>query len=293
MNDEPTTDALSRASAYLDGELDAAEIAAAEADPAVMAEVAELRLLQDAIRDVATPTSHARDTAIAAALVEFDRRRHPAPVVRSRPRPAYSRWLAVAAAVTGLAALGVVASTLRGGDEDDAAEQLTAVTEFAAAGDADDAARSSTGGAPEAPQPSSAQSETMLATGATGAPSATESAAGADAVAESEAAATVAPATTAAASDASPAPFDPNTPIPDELELGRIGRELLAELTAGTRTTMTGTACDSTVTDLVVLSDAVLIVDGAARPVLVAADRATDETFALDPDTCVVVATGR
>ena len=287
MNDQPTPDALSRASAYLDGEVDAAEIAAIEADPAVMAEVAQLRSLQAAIRDVVEPTSFTRDTAIAAALVEFDRRRHPAPVIRTRPRPGYSRWLAVAAAVGGLAVLGTVVSQVGGGgDDDDAAE----VADEAGADDlAASAERSTAGGAPEAPQPESVQSQTMLAPVASATPEAT-----AFDVAE---AATGAAATTAAAAaenDAAgaPPPFDPNTPIADELELGRIGRQLLTEWEAGARVTMTGTPCDASIPDVELLSDALLIVDGLAQPVLVAGNPETLETIALDPDTCVVVMTG-
>jgi hypothetical protein len=104
-----------------------------------------------------------------------------------------------------------------------------------------------------------------------------------------------APATTvAAAGDAgSPAPFDPSSPIPNDVELGRIGRQLLAEWVAGSRESKTGTPCDGSIPDVVLLSDAVLIVDDAARPVLVAGNPETRETFALDPDTCVVVATGQ
>jgi len=288
MNDQPTPDALSRASAYLDGEVDAAEIAAIEADPAVMAEVAQLRSLQAAIRDVVEPTSFTRDTAIAAALVEFDRRRHPAPVIRTGPRPGYSRWLAVAAAVAGLAVLGTVVSQVGGGgDDDDAAE----VADEAGADDlAASAERSTAGGAPEAPQPAaSVQSDTMLATGT---PATTFGIA--DAAAEE--AATALPESTAAASAAGaasiPPPFDPNTPIADELELGRVGRQLLTEWEAGARVTMTGTPCDASIPDVELLSDALLIVDGLAQPVLVAGNPETLETFALDPDTCVVVMTG-
>ena len=289
MNDQPTPDALSRASAYLDGEVDAAEIAAIEADPAVMAEVAQLRSLQEAIRDVVEPTSYTRDTAIAAALVEFDRRRHPAPVVRTRPRPGYSRWLAVAAAVAGLAVLGAVVSQVGGGgDDDDAAE----IADDAAGGELESSLsqRATASGAPAAPAPASAQSETMLATEAPA-----SSFGVADAAAEE--AATAAPETTAAAAAAGAAdvapPFDPNTPIADELELGRIGRQLLTEWESGERVTMTGTPCDATGPDVVLLSDALFIVDGVAKQVLIAADRATEETFAVDPDTCVIVVTGQ
>jgi len=290
MNDQPTPDALSRASAYLDGELDNAEITAAEADPAVMAEVGQLRSLQEAVRAVVEPTSSVRDGAIAAALAEYDRKRHPAPLIRSRPRPAYTRWLAVAAAVAGLAALGaVIATNSRGGDDNDAAGAVDS-DQFASSEEASSAsARVATdgGGAPAAPQPEAAtQSQSALAAEA---PAATSySAQSADSAAE--AAAT----TVAAAGDASsPPPFDPNTPIPNELELGRVGRQLLAELVAGSRESKTGTPCDGSIPDVVLLSDAVLIVDDAARPVLVAGNPETRETFAIDPDTCVVVATGQ
>jgi hypothetical protein len=286
MTDQPTPDALSRASAYLDGELDAAELVAAEADPAVMAEVAQLRSLQEAVRAVDGPTSSVRDAAIAAALAEYDRKRHPAPVIRSRPRPAYTRWLAVAAAVAGLAALGaVIATNSRGGDDDDAAGALASDQSGATV-----LARAATE-APAAPQLESAAAESALATDQANAPAATAySAAPAGAAAE-------APATTAAASPAedalSPPPFDPSTPIPNDVELGRIGRQLLAEWVAGSRESKTGTPCDGSIPDVVLLSDAVLIVDGAARPVLAAGNPETRETFALDPGTCVVVATGQ
>ena len=290
MSDQPTPDALSRASAYLDGELDAAEIAAAEADPAVMAEGAQLRALQESIRDVDQPTSYARDTAIAAALVEFDRRTHPVSVVRTRPRPSYSRWLAVAAAVAGLAALGAVIATTggRGGDDDDAAGAVA--KESAAGAVADQSARvTAEAGAPQA---ESVQSQTMLAPAASSAAPEATAYGGADAATEAPAA----PATTAAAAEiaaSAPPPFDPNTPIPNELELGRIGRQLLAEWEVGSRDSKTGTPCDASIPDVVLLSDALLIVDGAPRPVLVAGNRETRETYAVDPDTCVIVMTGQ
>jgi hypothetical protein len=292
MNDEPTSDALSRASAYLDGELGAAEIGAVEADPEVMAEVARLRELQASIRDVAGPNAYARDMAVATALDEFDRRRHPAPpVVRPRPRPAYSRWLAVAAAVAGLAALGaVITTTSRGGDDSDqdAAGAEAAAEESAVAVDDDAADRAApAGAAPEAAQPESAQSQTALA--ATEAPPATALEAAADAGQEAPATA-AAPETTEAASVTM---FDPSTPIPDAPELGRVGRQLLTEWEQGARVSMTGTPCAGSIPDVVLLSDALLVVDGTSRPVLVAGNPATDETFALDPESCVVVLTGR
>jgi hypothetical protein len=290
MNDQPTPDALSRASAYLDGELDAAEIAAAEADPAVMAEVSQLRSLQEAVRAVVEPTTYVRDGAIAAALAEYDRKRHPAPVIRSRPRPAYTRWLAVAAAVAGLAALGAVIATNSRGDDDDAAgveasDQLLAASEQEASA----SARVATDAGAAAPQPeTAAQSQAALSTEQTQAPAATMYSA------QSADAAAAAPATTGASGAVgSPPPFDPSTPIPNDVELGRIGRQLLTEWEDGSRDSKTGTPCDASIPDAVLLSDALLIVDGAVLPVLVAGNRQTRETFALDPDTCVIIATGQ
>jgi len=292
MNDEPTSDALSRASAYLDGELDAPEMRSVEADPAVMVEVARLRALQDAIRDVQAPSSYARDLAIDAALGEFDRIHQPvAPVLRTKPRPSYGRWMAVAAAVAGLAALGaVITATARGGSDDSdlaGAEQSAATFETNAA----DSAATAGGVAPAAPSPESARSQTL--TSATEAPATTFAAAdAAEASAESAAATTAAPAATAAASGTF-AQFDPTTPITDDVELGQIARQLLAEWQSGARQSKVGTPCDASIPGAVLLSDGVVIVNGATRAVLIAANPQTDDTFALDPDSCVVVMTGR
>ena len=142
--------------------------------------------------------------------------------------------------------------------------------------------------------PRSVQSQTMLATGAP----ATDVLAMPPTAAAARSRRRRRPETTAAATaaamlPASLAPFDPNTPIADELELGRIGRQLLTEWEAGARVSKTGTPCDASIPDVVLLSDALLIVDGAAQPVLVAGNPETRETFALDPDTCVVVMTGQ
>ncbi|MEO6570493.1 MAG: hypothetical protein ABIO83_03000, partial [Ilumatobacteraceae bacterium] len=99
MND----DQFLLANAYHDGELTAAERALAEADPAVMAGVDELRALAVELRDVEPPATVVRDAAVTAAMAEFHRIRTPAagPVttatVASRRRPSMSRWLAVAA----------------------------------------------------------------------------------------------------------------------------------------------------------------------------------------------------
>jgi hypothetical protein len=60
------------ASAYLDGELDATERAAASADPAVMAEVESFARVRAALGEVDPVVASTKTAAIAAALAEFD-----------------------------------------------------------------------------------------------------------------------------------------------------------------------------------------------------------------------------
>ncbi len=149
------------ASAYLDGDLTDEERRIAEADPAVMAEVDDLRALRTDLAATPPPSDTARESAIAAAMSEFGqlygsaagdttdatRPATPEQVVPFRPRPAIGRWLSVAAAVLVVGLLGVVvASGLRsGGDDDDSSaadepiEQATfeAAAEEPAADDGD------------------------------------------------------------------------------------------------------------------------------------------------------------
>ena len=123
MND----DQIFLANAYLDGELTDEERALAEADPEVMAEVEELRALQELVRDVDPPTDLARRTAVAAAMAQFSATaagavsRPPAPApIPFRPRPSYAKYLAVAAGVLGVGVLGVAIANLDTGDDDSA-----------------------------------------------------------------------------------------------------------------------------------------------------------------------------
>lgn len=122
------------ASAYLDDELSDEERRLAEADPAVMAEVDQIRALRERIADVTPPTDAAREAAMAAAMEVFHEGR--ARAVPSRARAVrvlplrrgvrYQRWLAVAAAAVVIGLLGVViASGLRSGDDDAANEPIT------------------------------------------------------------------------------------------------------------------------------------------------------------------------
>jgi hypothetical protein len=127
MND----DQFLLANAYLDGEVTAEERAIAESDAEVMSAVEELRALQSHVRDIDLPTAEVRNRAIDAAMAQFtpssstsvasETRRGPQ-VVPFRPRPSYSRYLGVAAAVVAVGLLGlVVVRGLNSGSDNSAA----------------------------------------------------------------------------------------------------------------------------------------------------------------------------
>ena len=144
------------ASAYLDGELTDEERRVAEADPAVMAEVEQLRALRAGIADVAPPSDSAREAAIGAAMAAFhDRLAEPsspasapvssaessrdAVVVPMWKRFASPQWLGgAAAALVLVVGVGVVAT--RTGDDDDSLDVASddATSEIIAADDAGD-----------------------------------------------------------------------------------------------------------------------------------------------------------
>ena len=116
------------ANAYLDGEVSAEERARAEADPEVVAEVARLRAVSEALRVTDEPDPQRREAAIHAALDAFELR--PAATIATTPelpvappvsldarrRARWLRPLAAAAAVVVLIAGGV--ALLRDRDED-------------------------------------------------------------------------------------------------------------------------------------------------------------------------------
>lgn len=122
------------ASAYVDGELTDGERRSVEADPAVMAEVAQLRALRAELANVETPSGTARETAIATALGAFREQYAvvPPPVTETRSaaaptdtpvltfwrRPAAVRWLGAAAAIVAIGVLGVVVATSGSVDDD-------------------------------------------------------------------------------------------------------------------------------------------------------------------------------
>jgi hypothetical protein len=300
VNDDDISELILLANAYLDGELDAAAVARAEADPAVMAEVAALRELQDGIRDVEPAGDDVRGSAIAAALDEFDalQAAHvpvppadpaPARVAPFRPRPSYARWLAVAAGVVGVGLLGaVVVNGTRGGDD----EQSAQVAESDAAASGEETARTAAAEAFEAEETATAESAESAPTAlaATEAPATVVTATG-DATAAEESAADVAD-TTAPAVVAQVAPFDPERPITSPDELAVIGSQLLAAEAAGTGPRTVETRCDLSPFAPYERGLYDADGDGAAAPidVVVAIDLATLQTGAFDADTCVLVA---
>jgi hypothetical protein len=313
MSDDDITQTVLRASAYLDGELDPAETALAEADPAVMAEVERLRELQTGLRDVDPPSDATRDAAVAAALAEFATLRRPSPVVVPiKRRPAYAGWLGAAAAVVAIGLVGVViAQSSSGGDDDDAGEAATELSlgdstagrvagedEATAEEAAETLAASAQAEAPAATELPAADAplvaggdaedaDATFAPPATAAPAATEAPAGTEAPAESSA-----EATTDAGGNA-PA-FDASVPIADEFELARAGVLIAQDETDGKLPVVTDQPCG---TDLdprdFVLAEGLFLVDGNAVAVLIAVERSSNFTTAFARDECVVIAQGR
>lgn len=67
-----TDDQLELVNAYLDGEATVDERARVESDAELVAEVARMRAVRNALSDVEPPSASARESAIAAALAAFD-----------------------------------------------------------------------------------------------------------------------------------------------------------------------------------------------------------------------------
>lgn len=138
------------ASAYLDGELTDEERRAAETDPAVMAEVEQLRVLRAGLIDVEPPSDRAREAAIGAAMAAFHEQTAAAAtpaaatdggdatVVPMWRRFTGPQWLGTAAAALVLVVgVGVIA-TQTGGDDDEGFDMATDAADDAADEPADD-----------------------------------------------------------------------------------------------------------------------------------------------------------
>ena len=114
MNDDELPMSAETASAYLDGELDAAERASAAADPDTMAMVESFTQVRDALGEGAPVDDRVRTAALAAALTEFDVI-HAAPAVAPAQASAPGRVIALHhrrmrayRVLTGLAAAAIV-----------------------------------------------------------------------------------------------------------------------------------------------------------------------------------------
>lgn len=162
MND----DRILLASAYLDGDVDAAERAQVESDPALLAEVDRLRSVRALLHDVEPPAISIREEHLASALAAWDRipdaertgvtrdltprgisgaaaagaASVTAPTrLADRRRTTSTRWLTAAAAALVLVLAGGVVLQLNNTQDDDSAssEAEPAATLDAAAGNAE------------------------------------------------------------------------------------------------------------------------------------------------------------
>lgn len=301
MNDEQ----YFLANAYLDGELTADERRIAEADPAVMTEVEQLRALQAELRDLPAPTAAARESAIGAAMVAFESAAPAgtgetpagdapgytgAPVVPFRPRPAYARYLTIAAAFVAVAGLGIIVAQGGGDGDDDSADTASVVSDDDA--DAPTAAVTESVGTADA-----AETEIMAAdegdAGMAGdemAPQ--EESAGEPAAAEADVASEDSADSTGDSDGGHrtvPPDFDPAAPITSDVELGTLGAYLIVERDAGRLPPTPNHACGDAQQ---ILDEATLVLDDEQVPVYVDVSEADGRVTALSTDTCAELLIG-
>ncbi len=122
MNDPHLTpDEL--ASAYLDGELDADESNAVLQNSDLAARASELRLAADAVAAAVTPPPDAEDTAVAAALAEFEADR----AVVTKPLKRRPRRLTAITGIAAAIALGFIVAAAAGlfAERDQPTEETT------------------------------------------------------------------------------------------------------------------------------------------------------------------------
>lgn len=304
MNDEQYL----LANAYLDGELTAEERRIAEADPEVMTEVEQLRALQAELRDVPVPTTAAREAAISAAMTEFassvgDESDAPvgAPVVPFRPRPAYAKYLGIAAAFVAVAGLGIILAQGGRGD-DDSSDNAAEVFDAAVARDGE-ANESEAPAAPDTDVMSAADDAEDSADVAVGDEFATEPVAEATAeeataeVSTDRAVEDTAAESTGGTAESSgeptswvvPADFDPQAPITNDVELGVYGAYLIAERDAGNLQPTPNQAC---VDGEQILDRATLRLDDELVPVYIDVREPRRLVAALHADTCAELMLG-
>ena len=293
MNDDLTP----LASVYLDGEATPDERARVEADPALLAEVERLREVRVTLLDARwfeRPGDDVREAALEAALGAWDvaasdqpdsttetaevgRRSH----VRTfeRRHRTYGRWLGVAAALVAVAALGVIVSQFGGGSNDDTSSvAVEAPAGTAAAGDALlDTSDEQTEQTASAGNAERTASDDVASTESGGA----ELAGTAEQAPSAAPAATVAPEESTLVADAAPLVI-----LTSPTELGSFAAE--AEQAAGD-----GADNDVTVVCVGDELDGIEYLASATyrdRLVVIGIVDARDRAFAIDPDTCEIVA---
>jgi negative regulator of sigma E activity len=164
MNDDDAFARAEAASAFLDGEIDAAERASVAADPDAMALVDSFAKVRDALGAVEPAPDNVRADAMSAALAEFDVRQRirTAPVTAIVLKPRWQRAYPIFRGAAAAAVIAVVVFAVANGTK------------------GSDSKSSSEGTQP----PAAAQQRTEAATGAapaaTAAPSATTPAGAAD-----------------------------------------------------------------------------------------------------------------
>lgn len=268
------------ASAYLDGELSPDDWARAASDPEVMAIVEQMRALATALADADPPGAATRDRAIEAALTEL----RPVVVPLSSSRRPIGAWLGVAAAAVVVLAVGAVVVTAnRGGDDFDAAgDEASVVTadadvEQSAAQAADgEVAEGDMAPMAEEPAPESAER------------AGDEAASMSEIMLTSEAGAALDAVPTAPPSAA----FDREAPLRTPGDLTAFGEHLLLLEAQGQLPPTPNTQCPlpEQVGIVDVLDAASYVVDDVTVPVLIALDRASGLTLALEPSTCETIA---
>ena len=260
MNDEQ----FLLASAYLDGELTAAERIAAETDPDIASEIDRLAALRTAGRDVVAPAPRVREAAIAAAMKGFTAapaRRAPAGgTFTFRRRPWSVRYLGFAAAAVAVGALGVVVTNALNSDAGEGE-----ITESAAVDEpADDG----------------------LALQA--APAIAEAAPAAEAERAAESPAAESATADAMAAPAAEAPVALEQPFGTPAELASFAGSLIEREAAGALPPTPNTRCPQPR----ILAEVEYLVDGRAMLLLVAVDTEVGVVLGIDPTTCDAVIEG-
>jgi hypothetical protein len=293
-----TDDLILLASAYLDGEATPDERALVEADPSLLEEVERLRTARTALLDAGRferPRDDAREAAITAALTAWDFAAlepirsasgsspavpQPAVVPFVRRHSYSARWLTAAAAVAAVAALGVIVAQFGGGEDSDDSAALDAAT-------ADTVVPAESPTEFEQIEPP-AGTERALIGGVDDAADAAEDAAP-DAALDAEVAgaadAQSAPEATAAAAEPAAAP-EPSLESPEELGTFAADAKSAAENDLE-RDTLARPCLDEAFDEIDMY---VAMGTYLGRPVVIGIDDEGERAFAVDADTCEIVA---